>query len=143
MLWRPERELFELCAQYGISQIVWSPLAQGVLTGKYKPAEQPPADSRKSSEAMGMFMGRYDDTLLERVQRLRPIADELGISLAQLALAWVLHEPNVASAIIGASRPEQVEDNAAASGIVLDEETLRHIDEILAESVVYEAAAAS
>jgi aryl-alcohol dehydrogenase-like predicted oxidoreductase len=143
MLWRPERELFELCAQHGISQIVWSPLAQGVLTGKYKPGEQPPPDSRKSSEEMGMFMGRYDDTLLERVQRLRPIADELGISLAHLALAWVLHEPNVASAIIGASRPEQVEDNAAASGIVLDEEILRRIDEILAESVVYEAAAAS
>jgi aryl-alcohol dehydrogenase-like predicted oxidoreductase len=143
MLWRPERELFELCAQHGISQIVWSPLAQGVLTGKYQPGEQPPADSRKASEEMGTFMGRYDDVLLERVQRLQPIADKLGISMAQLALAWVLHEPNVASAIIGASRPAQVEDNAAASGIVLDEETLRLIDGILADSVVYEAAAAS
>ena len=89
-----------------------------------------------SSEKMGMFMDRYDDMLLERVQQLRPIADELGISMAQLALAWVLHEPNVASAIIGASRPEQVEDNAAASGIELDEATLAAIDEILGDSVV-------
>ncbi len=143
MLWRPERELFELCTERGISQIVWSPLAQGVLTGKYKPGEQPPKGSRKASGTMGMFMGRYDDTLLERVQRLGTIADELRVSPAQLALAWVLHEPNVASAIIGASRPEQIEENAAASGIVLGEETLRRIDEILADSVVYEAAAAS
>jgi aryl-alcohol dehydrogenase-like predicted oxidoreductase len=143
MLWRPERELFELCAQRGISQIVWSPLAQGVLSGKYKPGEQPPTDSRKASGEMGMFMGRYDDTLLERVQQLGTIADGLGISQAQLALAWVLHEPNVASAIIGASRPEQIEENAGASGVVLDEEILRRIDEILADSVVYEAAAAS
>ena len=143
MLWRPERELFELCAQRGISQIVWSPLAQGVLTGKYKPGEQPPEGSRRASGQMGMFMGRYDDTLLERVQRLGTIAEQLGVSPAQLALAWVLHAPNVASSIIGASRPEQIEENAAASGIVLDEETLRRIDEILADSVVYEAAAAS
>jgi aryl-alcohol dehydrogenase-like predicted oxidoreductase len=103
MLWRPERELFELCAQRGISQIVWSPLAQGVLSGKYEPGAQPPTDSRKASGAMGMFMDRYDDTLLERVQQLRTIAGGLGISVAQLALAWVLHEPNVASAIVGAS----------------------------------------
>ena len=143
MLWRPERELFELCARHGISQIVWSPLAQGVLTGKYRPGEQAPADSRKASDAMGMFMNRYDDAVLERVQRLEPIAVELGVSMAQLALAWVLQEPNVASAIVGASRPEQVADNAAASGIVLDEKTLRRIDDTLADSVVYEAAAAS
>ena len=93
---------------------------------------------------MGWAMDRFrSDALLAAVQRLQPIADGLWITMAQLALAWVLHEPNVASAIIGASRPEQVEDNAAASGIVLDEEPLRRIDEILAESVVYEAAAAS
>jgi aryl-alcohol dehydrogenase-like predicted oxidoreductase len=83
----------------------------------------------------------YDDELLERVQRLRPIADELGLSMAQLALAWVLREPNVASAIIGASRPEQVEDNAAASGVELDRQTLQRIDEILGQSVAYEGPA--
>jgi len=141
LLWRgPERDVIPLCAANGISQIVWSPLAQGVLTGKYAPGEPPPADSRRGSERMGTFMGRYDDALLGRVQALRPIADELGISMAQLALAWVLREPNVASAIIGASRPEQVVDNAGASGIVLDEATLRQIDEILGDSVSYEGA---
>ena len=143
MLWRgPERDLFALCAANGISQIVWSPLAQGVLTGKYRPGEPPPADSRWSSESMNWFMGRFsDDTMLERVQRLQPIADRLGTTMAQLALAWVLREPNVASAIVGASRPRQVEDNAAASGIKLDEETVRQIDETLDDSVVYAGAA--
>ena len=142
MLWRgPERDVIPLCAANGISQIVWSPLAQGVLTGKYAPGQPAPADSRMSSTQMGTFMGRYDDELLARVQQLRPVADELGISMAQLALAWVLCEPNVASAIIGASRPEQVEDNAAAAGIELDDATLQRIDEILADSVSYEGAA--
>ena len=142
MLWRgPERDVIPLCAANGISQIVWSPLAQGVLTGKYAPGQPAPADSRMSSTQMGTFMGRYDDELLARVQQLRPVADELGISMAQLALAWVLCEPNVASAIIGASRPEQVEDNAAAAGIELDDATLQRIDKILADSVSYEGAA--
>jgi aryl-alcohol dehydrogenase-like predicted oxidoreductase len=141
MIWRgPEREIFELCAQHGISQIVWSPLAQGVLTGKYTPGEQPPEGSRATSKGMNYFFD-YDDRVLERVQGLRPIADELGISMAQLALAWVLRVPYVASAIIGASRPEQVEENAAASGIELDEETLERIDEVLGETVAYEGAA--
>jgi aryl-alcohol dehydrogenase-like predicted oxidoreductase len=139
MLWRgPERDVIPLSAANDISQIVWSPLAQGVLTGKYAPDQPPPADSRMSSKQMGTFMGRYDDELLGRVQGLRPIADGLGVSMAQLALAWVLREPNVASAIIGASRPEQVEDNAAASGIELDEATLRRIDEILGDKISYE-----
>jgi aryl-alcohol dehydrogenase-like predicted oxidoreductase len=129
-----------LSAQNGISQIVWSPLAQGVLTGKYRPGERPPADSRMSNERMNYFMD-YEDTVLERVQKLRPIADELGLSMPQLALAWVLREPNVASAIIGASRPEQIEDNVAASGVRLDAETLQRIDEVLADSVAYEGAA--
>jgi aryl-alcohol dehydrogenase-like predicted oxidoreductase len=121
-----------VCAANGISQIVWSPLAQGVLTGKYLPGEQPPAGTRASSETMGGFIGRYlDDDVLEAVQRLRPIAAGLGITLPQLALAWVLREPNVASAIVGASRPEQVETNAAASGVELDEATLDAIDEAL------------
>jgi aryl-alcohol dehydrogenase-like predicted oxidoreductase len=143
MIWRgPERDVIPLCAANGISQIVWSPLAQGVLTGKYRPGQPPPADSRASSEQMNRFMdSNEDDTLLERVQQLKPVAKSLGLSMAQLALAWVLREPNVASAIIGASRPEQVSDNAAASGVELDEATLRQIDEILGDSVRYEGSA--
>jgi aryl-alcohol dehydrogenase-like predicted oxidoreductase len=130
-----------LCAANGISQIVWSPLAQGILTGKYEPGRPPPTDSRASSEQMNHFMDAAgDDTLLERVQQLRPIADGLGLSMAQLALAWVLREQNVASAIIGASRPEQVVDNAAASGVELDEATLRQVDGVLGDSVRYEGA---
>src|SRR6266536_1825566 len=126
----PEREVIPLCAANGISQIVWSPLAQGALTGKYTPGEPPPAGTRAASREMGWAMDRFrDDDVLEAVQRLRPIADGLGITMAQLALAWVLREPNVASAIVGASRPEQVEENAAASGIELDQETLGSIDE--------------
>src|SRR5207302_636188 len=128
LLWRgPDREIIPLCAAYGISQIVWSPLAQGVLTGKYEPGRPPPAGSRLTSASMNSFMvgGRYDDDLLERGQQLKPVADDLGVTLAQLALAWVLREPNVASAIIGASRPQQVEENAAASALELADETLR------------------
>jgi len=133
LLWRePEREVFPLCAANGISQVVWSPLAQGVLTGKYRPGERPAADTRMASEEMGWAMGRVSsDAVLERVQRLRPIAEGLGVSMAQLALAWVLREPNVASAIIGASRPDQVRDNVGASGIELDAATLVEIDTVL------------
>jgi aryl-alcohol dehydrogenase-like predicted oxidoreductase len=143
MLWRgPERDVIPLCAANGISQIVWSPLAQGVLTGKYLPGQPPPEGSRMTSDDMGIWMDRFrNDTLLERVQLLQPIADELGITMAQLALAWVLREPKVASAIAGASRPQQVEDNAAASGVELDAETLRRIDEALGDSVAFEGAA--
>ena len=143
MVWRgPERDVIPVSKAHGISQIVWSPLAQGVLTGKYKPGEAPPEGTRATSESMGQFMGRARDrTLLERVQRLRPVANELGISLAQLALAWVLREPNVASAIVGASRPEQIEDNVGAVGIELSGDVLRRIDEILDDSIVYEGAA--
>jgi aryl-alcohol dehydrogenase-like predicted oxidoreductase len=143
MVWRgPEREVIPLCAANGISQIVWSPLGQGVLTGKYLPGAPRPAGSRWSSEEMNTFMGRFDDeTLLERVQGLRPIADDLGLTMAQLALAWVLREPNVASAIVGASRPQQLEDNAAASGLELDAATLARIDEALGDSVVWAGSA--
>jgi 1-deoxyxylulose-5-phosphate synthase len=143
MIWRgPERDVIPFCAEHGISQIVWSPLGQGVLTGKYTPGQPPPDDSRMSSKRMSYFMDTFrDETLLRRVQELRPIADELCITMAQLALAWVLREPNVASAIIGASRPEQVVDNTAASGIELDEATLRELDETLADSVRYEGPA--
>ena len=138
MLYRvPEREVIQLCKRNGISQIVWSPLAQGTLTGKYKPGAPPPEGTRAASQDMGWAMDRFrDDDVLAAVQRLRPIADGLGITMAQLALAWVLREDNVASAIIGASRPEQVEDNAAASGIELDASTLQAIDEALGDVVV-------
>jgi aryl-alcohol dehydrogenase-like predicted oxidoreductase len=130
LLWRrPEDEVIPLCAANGISQIVWSPLAQGALTGKYRPGEPPPEGSRATSRRMGRMMGSWlSDDVLERVQRLLPIAERLGITMPQLALAWVLREDNVASAIVGASRPEQVHDNAAASGIELDAETRAEID---------------
>jgi aryl-alcohol dehydrogenase-like predicted oxidoreductase len=139
ILWRvPEREVIPLCAENGISQIVWSPLAQGVLTGKYRPGEPPPSGTRMGSDRMGVAMDRFrEDEVLEAVQRLRPIADGLEITMAQLAIAWVLREPNVAAAIIGATRPGQVENNAAASGIELDEATLAAIDEAVAEVVVH------
>jgi aryl-alcohol dehydrogenase-like predicted oxidoreductase len=135
MIWRaPEAEVIPLCEREGISQIVWSPLAQGVLTGKYAPGQQPPADSRGASESMNEFIGwLLEDRVLEAVQRLVPIAEGLGLSLAQLALAWVLRQPNVASAIVGASRPEQVHANAAASGVALDAQTLAAVDEALGE----------
>ena len=137
ILWRaPEGEVFPLSAANGISQIVFSPLAQGTLTGKYKPGETPPAGSRAASRDMGWAMDRFrDDDVLRAVQRLQPIADGLELTLAQLSLAWVLRRPEVASAIVGASRPEQVEHNAAASGIELDEATLRAIDEAVAPVV--------
>src|SRR6185437_8570933 len=113
MLWRgPERDVIPFSAEHGISQIVWSPLAQGILTGKYRPGEPPPAESRATNARMNSFMDdASDQVLLERVAQLVALAGELGITPAQLALAWVLREPNVAAAIIGASRPEQVEDN--------------------------------
>jgi aryl-alcohol dehydrogenase-like predicted oxidoreductase len=133
MLWRaPEAEVIPLCTREQISQIVWSPLAQGVLTGKYTPGEPPPADSRASSESMGGFIDRLiAPPVLEAVQRLRPIAEQAGLTMPQLALAWVLREPDVASAIVGATRPEQVRANASASGITLGEDTLAAIDEAL------------
>jgi aryl-alcohol dehydrogenase-like predicted oxidoreductase len=134
MLWRkPEAEVFPLCAASGIGQIVWSPLAQGVLTGKYLPGEPPPPDSRAASPEMNIFWGgdlRRDD-VLAAVQELKPIAARLEITLAQLALAWVLREPNVSSAIVGASRPQQVDDNVAASGVIIPEDELKEIDRVL------------
>ena len=138
MIWRaPEAEVIPLCEREGISQIVWSPLAQGVLTGKYRPGAPPPSDSRASSESMSGFMDRLlDDRVLEAAQRLGPIAEGAGLSMAQLALAWVLRQPNVASAIVGASRPEQVHANASASGVTLDAETLAAIDAALGDVVV-------
>jgi aryl-alcohol dehydrogenase-like predicted oxidoreductase len=133
MLWRaPEAEVIPLCEREEISQIVWSPLGQGVLTGKYRPGEPPPPDSRASSESMSGFMDRLmQPGVLEAVDRLRPVAGQAGMTMAQMALAWVLRQPNVASAIVGASRPEQVRANASASGLALDASTLAAIDEAL------------
>jgi aryl-alcohol dehydrogenase-like predicted oxidoreductase len=138
MIWRaPEAEVIPLCKQEGISQIVWSPLGQGVLTGKYLPGEPPPSDSRAASEEMSAFIDRLvEPRVLEAVQRLRPVAEEAGLTMAQLALAWVLREPNVASAIVGASRPEQVHANASASAIELSADTLAAIDTALGDVVV-------
>ncbi len=138
MLWRrPEAEVIPLCTHEQISQIVWSPLGQGVLTGKYLPGQPPPPDSRAASAEMSGFIDRLiEPRVLEAVQRLRPIAEEAGLTMAQLALAWVLREPNVASAIVGASRPEQVHANASASGVALSEDTLAAIDGALGDVVV-------
>jgi len=138
MLWRaPEAEVIPLCEREGISQIVWSPLAQGVLTGKYQPGEPPPTDSRAASESMSGFIGSLiEPRVLEAVQRLVPIARDAGLTMVQLALAWVLREPNVASAIVGASRPEQVHANASASGVVLGADLLSAIDAALGDVVV-------
>jgi aryl-alcohol dehydrogenase-like predicted oxidoreductase len=122
LLWRkPEEAVIPFCAANGVSQIVWSPLAQGVLTGKYLPGAQRPADSRASSDSMGGMMQNWlAPAILEAVQTLKPLAQEAGCTLTQFALAWVLREPNVASAIVGASRPEQLDENAAASGMSID-----------------------
>jgi voltage-dependent potassium channel beta subunit len=128
-----EDEVLPTSKQLGIGQVVWSPIAQGVLAGKYKPGEQPPPGTRAATPGDSDFMSRYlRDDILAAVQDLEPIADDLGLTMAQLAIAWVLREPGVASAIVGASRPEQVDENVAASGVELDDETLRRIDEALA-----------
>jgi len=136
LLWRqPEEEVIPLCAANGISQIVWSPLGQGVLSGKYDPDQPPPKDSRAASDEMGGFMDRLmQPDVLRAVQRLKPIAEEAGLTLPQFALAWVLREPNVASAIIGASRPEQVRENAGASGVVIDTQLFVRAEQILDEA---------
>jgi 1-deoxyxylulose-5-phosphate synthase len=132
MVWRvPEKKVIPICERAEISQVVWSPLAQGVLTGKYAPGAPPPPDSRAASESMGGFIDQLvQPAVLEAVQRLRPIADQAGLTMAQMALAWVLRLDNVAAAIVGASRPEQVRDNASASGIKLSDDTLAAIDEV-------------
>jgi aryl-alcohol dehydrogenase-like predicted oxidoreductase len=135
MLWQaPEAELFGICAANGISQIVWSPLAQGLLTGKYRPGEAPPPDSRAAHSEMGSFMaGLLTEDRIEAVERLRPVAEQAGLSLTELALAWVLRRTELASAIIGASRPEQVHANAKASGIELSSDTVAAVDEALGD----------
>jgi len=134
MLWRViEAEVVPTCEELGISQIVWSPIAQGVLTGKYLPGQPPPAGSRATDEKSGAgFIRQFmTDEVLTTVQRLKPLAEQAGLTMAQLAVAWVLQNSNVASAIIGATRPEQVRENAAASGVRLGADLLKAIDEIL------------
>jgi aryl-alcohol dehydrogenase-like predicted oxidoreductase len=134
MLWRViESDVIPVCVSLGMSQIVFSPIAQGILTGKYRPGEQPPEGSRATDERGGADMIKrwLSDDVLKRVQQLQPLAKEAGLSMAQLAVAWVLQNDNVASAIVGASRPEQVTDNAAAAGLKLDDDLLSKIDEVV------------
>jgi aryl-alcohol dehydrogenase-like predicted oxidoreductase len=142
MLWRViESEIVPLCEKEGVSQIVWSPIAQGVLTGKYLPGQAPPEGSRATdATGAGFIKGFLRDKVLEKVQQLRPLAEEAGLSMAALAVAWVLQNDNVASAIIGASRPEQVRDNVAAAGVRLDPALLGKIDDVLEGVVVSDPA---
>ena len=144
MLWRkPEGKVFAACARRGIGNLAFSPLAHGVLTGKYAPGQPPPSDSRAASQEMNAFMetaGRHyrSDYLLQAVADLKPIAAELGLTMAQMALAWVLRRQEVASAIIGASRPEQITDNVRAVGVKLPAEVLERIDKTVGAVVVWE-----
>ena len=134
MLWRViEEQVVPTCEREGMSQIVWSPIAQGVLTGKYKPGQPPPEGSRATDQKGGAKMVEQflRDEVLTRVERLRPLADQAGLTLAQLAVAWVLQNGNVASAIIGASRPEQVQENVKAAGVKLDADLMQAIDDVL------------
>ncbi|NEE01768.1 aldo/keto reductase family protein [Phytoactinopolyspora halotolerans] len=139
MLWRViESQVVPTCEELGVSQIVWSPIAQGVLTGKYRPGQAPPAGSRATDEAGGAGAIRRwleDDDLLGRIQQLRALADQAGLTMAQLAVAWVLQNSNVAAAIIGASRPEQVAENVQAAGVTLEPELMKAIDETLGDKV--------
>jgi aryl-alcohol dehydrogenase-like predicted oxidoreductase len=133
---RPEAEVIPLCAKSGVSQIVWSPLAQGVLSGKYRPGAKPPSDSRATSDSMGQMMQNWlRPEVLEAVQKLKPLAEEAGCSLSQFSLAWVLREPNVASAIVGASRPKQLDENCAASGAKVDPALFAKAEAIVADAV--------
>jgi aryl-alcohol dehydrogenase-like predicted oxidoreductase len=138
MIWRaPEAELIPFCSEHGISQIVWSPLAQGVLTGKYPPGRPPPEGTRAAHDEMSVSISRYMvDPVLEAVQRVTRIAEENGLGMVELALAWVLRLENVAAAIIGASRPEQVHANAQASGVELSQEVLDAVDDALADVAI-------
>ena len=134
LLWRqPEEKIIPLCSAKGISQVVWSPLAQGVLSGKYLAGSKPPTESRARSASMGQFIQSWlQPGVLDAVQRLKPLAKEANCTLSQFSLAWVLREPNVASAIVGASRPEQLEENVLASGLIIDPDLFRRAEGILA-----------
>jgi aryl-alcohol dehydrogenase-like predicted oxidoreductase len=142
MIWRViESEVVPLCEQEGIGQIVWSPIAQGALTGKYLPGAAPPPGSRATDNRGSFFITEYlTDDILGRVQQLRPVADEAGLTLSQLAVAWTLQNPNVAAAIVGAARPEQVRENVKAAGVRLDQGLLARIDDILGPVIVRDPA---
>jgi aryl-alcohol dehydrogenase-like predicted oxidoreductase len=142
MLWRViEAEVVPECEAAGIGQVVWSPMAQGILTGKYLPGQPPPEGSRASDPTGAGFLSRWlRDDVLERVQGLRPLADQAGLSMAQMAVAWVLGNPNVSTAIVGASRPDQLTDSVRASGVVLDADLRAAIDEVLGEAIVRDPA---
>ncbi len=142
IIWRViESEVVPLCEKEGIGQIVWSPIAQGALTGKYLPGAAPPAGSRATDDRGSNFIRDYlTDDILGRVQQLKPVADEAGLSLSQLAVAWTLQNPNVSAAIVGASRPEQVRENAKASGVRLDQQLMARIDEIFGTGMVTDPA---
>jgi voltage-dependent potassium channel beta subunit len=142
MIWRViEAEVVPLAVQEGIGQIVWSPIAQGVLTGKYLPGAAPPAGSRATDErGSGFVTGYLTEEILTRVQQLKPVAEQAGLSLAQLAVAWTLQSPAVSAAIIGATRPEQVRENVRAAGVQLDPELLKQIDAILGDQIVSDPA---
>jgi voltage-dependent potassium channel beta subunit len=142
MIWRViESEVIPLSLQEGIGQIVWSPIAQGVLTGKYLPGAAPPAGSRATDERGSGFVRSYlTDELLTRVQMLGPVAEQAGLTMAQLAVAWTLQNPAVSAAIIGATRPEQVRENAVAAGVQLDPEVLKQIDAVLGDQIVSDPA---
>jgi voltage-dependent potassium channel beta subunit len=137
MLWRViEAEVVPLCEKQGIGQVVFSPIAQGVLTGKYRPGAAPPAQSRATDASGSAFIERWlNDKTLNAVERLRPVAEEAGLSLAQLAVAWTLQNPNVSAAIIGATRPEQVRENVKAAGVKLDPALMARIDEALGDAI--------
>jgi aryl-alcohol dehydrogenase-like predicted oxidoreductase len=138
MLWRViEDEVVPTCRELGIGQIVWSPIAQGVLSGKYKPGQPPPAGSRATDEKGGAnFIKRFlEDDVLTRIQELAPIAGDLGLTMAQLAVAWVLQNDNVAAALVGASRPEQVAENVKAAGVRIPDDAMKRIDEVLGDAV--------
>jgi aryl-alcohol dehydrogenase-like predicted oxidoreductase len=142
MIWRViEADVIPLCEREGIGQIVWSPIGQGVLTGKYLPGGAIPQGSRATDGTGSSFISRYlTDSILSRVQELRPVADQAGLTLSQLAVAWTLQNPNVSAAIIGASRPEQVRENVKAAGVKLDQEVLKRIDEVIGPEVVRDPA---
>jgi len=134
MLWRViEAEVIPTCEELGVGQIVWSPMAQGVLTGKYAPGQPPPAGSRATDEKSGaMFISRWlSDDVLRAVQKLRPLAEQAGLTMAQLAVAWVLQNPQVSSAIVGATKPSQLEDSVKAAGVKLEADLVKAIDEVL------------
>jgi aryl-alcohol dehydrogenase-like predicted oxidoreductase len=142
MLWRViEAEVVPECEEAGIGQVVWSPMAQGILTGKYLPGQPPPEGSRASDPTGAGFLSRWlRDDVLERVQGLRPLADQAGLTMAQMAVAWVLGNPNVSTAIVGASRPDQLTDSVRASGVTLDADLRAAIDEVLGEAIVHDPA---